>query len=118
MQDPARAYAGSQWYRAFQAREALQWLRGEYADARVEVPLRWVTGLKDPVITPTLHRWYETRATDIAFEHVPGVGHWIVEEAHDLVLDRRTFLKEWRVGPRAGGGSSPRVGRSSHPHAA
>ena len=53
-----------------------------------------VTGLKDPVITPTLHRWYETRATDIAFEHVPGVGHWIVEEAHDLVLGRRTFLKE------------------------
>jgi pimeloyl-ACP methyl ester carboxylesterase len=28
MQDPARAYAGSQWYRTFQAREALQWLRG------------------------------------------------------------------------------------------
>jgi pimeloyl-ACP methyl ester carboxylesterase len=95
MQDPARAYAGSQWYRTFQAREAFQWLRGEYADARVDVPLRWVTGLKDPVITPTLHRWYEPRAADIAFEHVPGVGHWIVEEAHDLVLDRlRTFLKE------------------------
>lgn len=88
LRDPARAYAGSQWYRTFQMRESLSWLRGEYADARVEIPLRWVTGLKDPVITPTLHRGYENYASDITFEHVPEVGHWIVEQAHDLVLDR------------------------------
>jgi pimeloyl-ACP methyl ester carboxylesterase len=94
MQDPARAYAGSQWYRTFQAHEAVKWLRGEYADARVDVPLRWVTGLKDPVVTPTLHRGYEAHAGDITFEEVPDVGHWIVEQAHDLVLDRlRAFLK-------------------------
>ena len=95
MRDPARAYAGSQWYRTFQAREFLNWIRGEYSDARVEVPLRWITGLNDPVITPTMHRGYENYARDITFEHVPGVGHWIVEQAHDLVLDRlRSFLAE------------------------
>jgi pimeloyl-ACP methyl ester carboxylesterase len=94
LRDPARAYAGSQWYRTFQAREALSWLRGEYASARIEVPLRWVTGLKDPVIMPILHRGYAHHAADIAFEEVPGVGHWIVEEAPELVLDRlRTFLR-------------------------
>jgi pimeloyl-ACP methyl ester carboxylesterase len=93
MRDPARAYAGSQWYRTFQSGEFLSWIRGEYADAHVEVPLRWVTGLKDPVITPTMHRGYEDYASDITFEHVPDVGHWIIEQAHDLVLDRlRSFL--------------------------
>jgi pimeloyl-ACP methyl ester carboxylesterase len=95
MQDPARAYAGSQWYRTFQTREFLSWIRGEYADARVEAPMRWVTGLKDPVITPTLHRGYEHYAGDTTFEHVPDAGHWIVEQAHDLVLDRlRSFLRD------------------------
>ncbi len=95
LKDPARAYACSQWYRTFQSGELLSWIRGEYADAHVEVPVRWVTGLRDPVITPTMHRGYERYVGDITFEHVPGVGHWIVEQAHELVLDRlRGFLAE------------------------
>ena len=95
MRDPARAYAGSQWYRTFQSRELLPWIRGRYADARVTVPMRWVTGLRDPVITPVMHRGYERYASDLTFEHVPDVGHWIAEQAPELVLDRlRTFLKE------------------------
>lgn len=54
-----------------------------------------MTGLRDPVVAPVLHRGYEERASDISFEHIPGVGHWIVEEAHDLVLERlRSFLQE------------------------
>jgi pimeloyl-ACP methyl ester carboxylesterase len=95
MAQPARALAGSRWYRTFQSTEALRWLRGEYAEARVTVPLRWVTGRKDPVITPNLHRSYAAHADDIAFEEVPGVGHWIIEEAPELVLDRiRGFLRD------------------------
>lgn len=93
--DPARAYAGSQWYRTFLVSEWLPWAQGEYDCVRVEIPMRWVTGLQDPVITPVMHRGYEEHASDIAFEHIPGVGHWIVEEAHDLVLERlRSFLQE------------------------
>jgi hypothetical protein len=34
LRDPARAYAGSQWYRTFQTSEFLPWIRGEYADIR------------------------------------------------------------------------------------
>jgi pimeloyl-ACP methyl ester carboxylesterase len=95
MRDPARAYAGSQWYRTFQGREALAWLRGRYSDAHVTVPMRWVTGLKDPVITPVFHRTYAAHGDDVTFEAVPGVGHWIIEQAHDLVLDRlRRFAAE------------------------
>jgi pimeloyl-ACP methyl ester carboxylesterase len=50
--------------------------------------MRWVTGLRDPVITPVIHRDYEHHASDITFEHIPDVGHWIIEQAHDLVLQR------------------------------
>jgi pimeloyl-ACP methyl ester carboxylesterase len=93
--DPARALAGSRWYRTFQSEEAVSWLRGEYADARPTVPLRWLTGLKDPVITPNLHRSYTAHSSDIQFETAPGIGHWIIEEAPALVLDRiQKFLRE------------------------
>lgn len=93
LQDPAKAAAQSQWYRTFQGREFLPWARGRYADRRVTVPVRWVTGLDDPVVTPTLHRGYAGVMADCEFETVPGVGHWIVEQAPDLVLDRlRSFL--------------------------
>src|SRR5262249_1371423 len=51
MRQPGHAVAGSRWYRTFQNREALRWLRGEYADARVDVPVRWLHGLGDLVIT-------------------------------------------------------------------
>jgi pimeloyl-ACP methyl ester carboxylesterase len=95
LRDPARAYAGSQWYRTYQAFEFLPWLRGTYADRRVGVPLHWVTGLKDPVISPSLHSGYDRFGSDITHEHVPDVGHWIVEQAPDLALDRlRHFLAE------------------------
>ena len=93
LQDPAKAYAQSQWYRTFQLRELAAW-RTRYTDARVSVPVRWVTGLDDPVVTPTLHRWYGDMLLDVEYEKVPGVGHWIVEQAPELALDRlRSFMK-------------------------
>jgi pimeloyl-ACP methyl ester carboxylesterase len=95
MRAPGHAAAGSRWYRTFQNREALRWLRGEYADARVDVPVRWLHGTGDPVITPTLLRRYRERIPDFALETVDGVGHWIVEQRPELVLDRlRAFLSE------------------------
>ena len=93
MRDPARAYAGSQYYRTFQASELLRWLRGEYADLRVEVPVRFLMGLRDPVVTPTLIRGYERYMSDFSVEHVPDAGHWIIEQAPELTLDRlRGFM--------------------------
>lgn len=94
LQDPAKAYAQSQWYRTFQAREFVPWLRGRYADRKVRIPVRWVTGSDDPVITSNLHRWYGEAIADCEFEAVPGVGHWIVEQAPELTLDRlRALMK-------------------------
>jgi pimeloyl-ACP methyl ester carboxylesterase len=92
---PGHAVAGSRWYRTFQNREAPRWLRGEYVDARVEVPVRWLHGMGDPVITPTLLRGYHERMPDFQIETVDGVGHWIVDQRPDLVLDRlRAFMRD------------------------
>lgn len=94
LQDPAKAYAQSQWYRSFQAREMVPWMRGRHTERPVTVPVRWVTGLADPVITPTFHRCYDELMPDCEFETVPGVGHWIVEQAPELTLERlRAFMK-------------------------
>jgi pimeloyl-ACP methyl ester carboxylesterase len=95
MGEPGRALAGSRWYRTAQNRELPRWLRGEYAHARVDVPVRWLHGMDDPAITPTLLRDYPDRFSDFHLETVDGVGHWIVEQRPELVLDRlRAFLRE------------------------
>jgi pimeloyl-ACP methyl ester carboxylesterase len=93
MRQPGHAEAGSRWYRTFQTREMLRWIRGEF-DARVDVPVRWLHGAGDPVITPDILDGYAHRASDFEVELVDGVGHWIVEQRPELVLDRiRAFLK-------------------------
>jgi pimeloyl-ACP methyl ester carboxylesterase len=94
MRQPGHAEAGSRWYRSFQTGEMLRWMRGEYDDARVDVPVRWLTGTKDPVITPDLTDAYEKHIADFEVELVDGVGHWIVHQRPELVLDRlRAFLR-------------------------
>lgn len=94
MNEPGHAEAGSRWYRSFQSREMLSWSRGEYDSARVDVPVRWLTGTEDPVITPDGTNGYADHISDFAVELVPGVGHWIVDQRPDLVLDRlRAFLR-------------------------
>jgi pimeloyl-ACP methyl ester carboxylesterase len=94
MRQPGHAVAGSRWYRSFQATEAMRWMRGEFDDVRVDVPVRWLSGVKDPVLTPELVDGYAKHISDFEVELVDGVGHWIVEQRPDLVLDRlRAFLK-------------------------
>jgi len=94
MREPGHAVAGSRWYRTFMTRELWRWLRGEYNDRRVNVPVRWLSGTGDPVLTPDLLDGYADRITDFEVELVDGVGHWIAEQAPELVLDRlRAFLR-------------------------
>ena len=91
MRQPGHAEAGSRWYRTFQTREELRWMRGEF-DARVNVPVRWLHGTGDPVLTPDLLDGYADRISDFKVELVDGSGHWIVEQRPDLVLDRLRAL--------------------------
>ncbi len=91
---PGHAVDGSQWYRSFLTSEMLRWMRGEYRAARVDVPVRWLHGTGDPVITPDLRRGYASWGSDFDLEMVDGVGHWIVDQCPELVLDRlRRFLR-------------------------
>jgi pimeloyl-ACP methyl ester carboxylesterase len=95
MREPGHAVAGSRWYRTFLTREFLSWVRGEYADAHVSVPVRWLHGTADPVLTPTLLRGYAEHIDDFDVELIDGVGHWIAEQQPELVLARlRTFLSD------------------------
>ena len=95
MGEPGHAVAGSRWYRTSQTGELIRWIRGEYANHSVDVPVRWLHGMDDPVITPTLLRGYSDRFSDFRLETVDGVGHWIVEQRPELVLERlRAFLRE------------------------
>ena len=97
MRQPGHAEAGSRWYRTFQTREALRWMRGEFDPkdgVRVDVPVRWLHGTGDPVLTPALLDGYADRISDFEVELVDGVGHWIVQQRPELVLDRvRAFLR-------------------------
>jgi pimeloyl-ACP methyl ester carboxylesterase len=97
MRQPGHAEAGSRWYRHFQTKELVSWARGEFDlkdGARVEVPVRWLSGTEDPVIIPALVDWYGDRISDFEIELVDGVGHWIVGQRPELVLDRlRKFLR-------------------------
>jgi pimeloyl-ACP methyl ester carboxylesterase len=93
MSEPGHAQAGSRWYRSVQASEAMKWIRGEYSGANIDVPVRFLHGLNDPVITPMMIRPFAEHSRDFRLETVPGVGHWIVEQLPDLVFDRlQAFL--------------------------
>ena len=95
MLQPGHAEAGSRWYRTLQNHEAIRWLCGEYANARLDIPVRWLHGMGDPIITPAILRDYPDRARDFQLETVEGVGHWIVDQRPELVLNRlRAFLRE------------------------
>jgi pimeloyl-ACP methyl ester carboxylesterase len=101
LRDREHAVAGSRWYRAFLGREFFRWLRGEFAAETVKVPVRWLHGTADPVLTPMLLREFDGRVDDFNVELVPGVGHWIAEQRPELVLARlRTFLSNQPLTPR------------------
>lgn len=86
--EPGHAVAGSRWYRAFLTREFLPWVRGRYATCRVEVPVRWLHGTTDPVLTPSLLRGYAGHIDDFEVELIDGIGHWFPEQRPDILLDR------------------------------
>jgi pimeloyl-ACP methyl ester carboxylesterase len=92
LQEPARARATVQLYRTFLLRESLAVAGGRYRDARLTVPTRMVVGDGDPVAAgPFLSGW-EEHADDMAVEVLPGVGHFVPEEAPDEVAARARAL--------------------------
>jgi pimeloyl-ACP methyl ester carboxylesterase len=86
--EPARARASVQYYRSFQLREIVPLARGRYRRGRPGTPTRIVFGTDERTMDPRLLEGAKRGAEDLTVELVPGVGHFIVDERPDLVLDR------------------------------
>ena len=87
LSEPARARASVQYYRAFQLRE-LPRIPLRYRDAHLRTPTRILFGTDDQVQQARSLEGIERRGDDLAYELFPGVGHFIADEAPDLVRQR------------------------------
>jgi pimeloyl-ACP methyl ester carboxylesterase len=85
---PDRARAGVQLYRSFLLREQPDLIRGRYARARLTVPTLHLHGTVDFVLPPEILAGWQRHADDMQLELVEGCGHFIADEAPDLVADR------------------------------
>jgi pimeloyl-ACP methyl ester carboxylesterase len=88
LREPARARATAELYRVFLLRELPALARGRYAGERLRTPTLFLFGTDDLVITDRSLRGFEEHADDGRLERVPGVGHFIVDERPELVVER------------------------------
>jgi pimeloyl-ACP methyl ester carboxylesterase len=86
-QEPARARATVLYYRNFVLREIGPIIGGRYRRMRLRTPTRLLFGTEDRPLPAALLRGCERYADDMTVELVPGVGHFIVDERPELVLD-------------------------------
>ena len=117
LHDREHAVACSRWYRTFLSREFLRWLRGEFADEHVKVPVRWLHGTADPVLTPPLGLTHgncprnalgaslkNARETVIVVRH----GEWAVDVVS--CRDHQQVRQGVCAGREEGQGQGPRLG--------
>ena len=89
LQEPARARASVLLYRSMVLREGLPVVLGRYRDRSLTVPTRLVVGDGDPVAAPPL---LEGAPPGVEVEVLPGVGHFVPEEAPGAVAERARAL--------------------------
>jgi pimeloyl-ACP methyl ester carboxylesterase len=86
--EPARARAGVEMYRTFLLHEQPGIIGGRYAKARLSVPTLQLHGTEDLALRPKMLAGWQRHADDMRLELVEGCGHFIADEAPDLVADR------------------------------
>jgi pimeloyl-ACP methyl ester carboxylesterase len=86
--EPARALASSKNYRTYLLEDSPAVLMGKYRSQRLRVPTKMLHGLEDHILRPAFIAGYEPFADDMTIELVPGAGHFIAEEAPQLVAQR------------------------------
>jgi pimeloyl-ACP methyl ester carboxylesterase len=90
--EPARATAGHLLYRHSVLNLAPTVIRGTYAKLKMDHPTLLLFGAEDHVQNHRLLPGFEGNAPNMRLEVVPDVGHFIVEEQPELVLDRARGL--------------------------
>jgi pimeloyl-ACP methyl ester carboxylesterase len=83
-----RARATMLLYRRFVTRELPAVLAGRYRGERIAAPTLILYGEKDPILRPSLYEGHERHFDDLRTEQVPRAGHFLPEEAPELVADR------------------------------
>ena len=83
--EPERARAAQAIYRTFLTGELPAFARGRYADERLEVPTRFLLSEHDPMVSAEMIAPAARHADDFAIEEIPGHGHFVMDEAPDIV---------------------------------
>ena len=85
--EPERAKATAKIYRSFLGLDVPRAISRRYR-RRLTTPTLVLYGVEDPVVRPHMLEGFEPYADDMRVEHVPGIGHFIVDEVPDLVARR------------------------------
>jgi pimeloyl-ACP methyl ester carboxylesterase len=88
LQIPERARASALYYRTFLLRELPGLAFGRYRSQRLRTPTLVLFGTEDGVLRAHHLRGFEGHVDDGRIELVPGVGHFIAEEAPETVVAR------------------------------
>jgi pimeloyl-ACP methyl ester carboxylesterase len=84
MRQPKAARATVGIYRQFLLKELPQFFRGAYADRRLTVPTRLLAGTEDVAVKGASLEG--ANADDLVVQWVDGVGHFLPEEAPEVVV--------------------------------
>ena len=87
IRQPDAVEASMRMYRHFLLHELMPALAGGFKEERLTVPTRWIVGDEDRV-SGKADDGYRDHADDMTLEKVQGVGHFMPEEAPDLVRER------------------------------
>jgi pimeloyl-ACP methyl ester carboxylesterase len=87
LREPARAAASSLLYRHFQLRELPALVAGRLSGARLEMPVKLLSGRSDPAQGVSQLAGLDRHAARADVEIVDG-GHFLIDERPELVADR------------------------------
>jgi pimeloyl-ACP methyl ester carboxylesterase len=90
--EPARRRATSLMYRTWLTRELGPMIARRYISGRLEIPARYLHGTADGCIDPAFARGAPRHAPNMTVELLPGVGHFVPEEAPEIVIARALSL--------------------------
>ena len=86
--EPERARASQAIYRTFLTQELPAMSRGRYAGERLQVPTRFLVSEHDPFVSVETVAPVADHADDFTIEEIAGHGHFVADEAPDLVAEK------------------------------